>query len=151
MEIRAATAADRDAVIGLWEACELTRPWNDPVADFDRAVSGPASTVLVGLPGVRAAPVATAMVGHDGHRGWVYYVAVRPDRQGEGLGAAMMHAAEGWLRARGIAKVQLMVRESNDRVLGFYAALGYEPQEVRVLGRWLDRDESPGGTRGPRS
>ena len=64
--------------------------------------------MLVGRAG--AAIVATAMVGHDGHRGWVYYVAVDPDSQGKGLGRAIMKAAEDWLRAAGIAKLQLLVR-----------------------------------------
>jgi ribosomal protein S18 acetylase RimI-like enzyme len=138
MEIRAANATDRDDVVALWEACDLTRPWNDPVADFDRAAEGPASAVLVGI--LDGELVATAMVGHDGHRGWVYYLAVRPARQGHGIGVALMRACEDWLLERGVPKVQLMVRDTNERVLGFYAAIGYERQAVQVLGRWLDRD-----------
>ena len=139
MEIRPATTADRDAVIALWEATALTRPWNDPVADFDRAIAGPSSAILVGEE-QSGGPIATALVGHDGHRGWVYYLAVRPDRQGEGQGVALMRACEAWLVERDIPKILLMVRDTNERVLGFYEALGYEPQAVRVLGRWLGRD-----------
>ncbi|HEY3336062.1 MAG TPA: GNAT family acetyltransferase [Candidatus Limnocylindrales bacterium] len=143
MEIRTALDADRDDVIALWEATALTRPWNDPVADFDRAVTGPASAVLVGTEGGTA--TATAMVGHDGHRGWIYYLAVRPDRQGHGHGLAMMRACERWLGKRGIGKVQLMVRDTNVRVIGFYEAIGYERQAVVVLGRWLpDQAEADG-------
>ena len=59
--------------------------------------------------------VATVMVGHDGHRGWVYYVATDPDRRAKGYGRAIMNAAEDWLRAAGIAKLQLMVRRENAR------------------------------------
>lgn len=135
MQIRPATPADRDAVIATWEAAGLTRPWNDPVVDFERALAGPTSTVLVGVQGTTV--IATAMVCEDGHRGWVYYLAVREDARGRGLGRAMMAAAEDWLRARGTVKVQLMVRESNAGVIGFYEALGYEDADVRVLGRWL--------------
>jgi ribosomal protein S18 acetylase RimI-like enzyme len=135
MEIRAATPADRDAVVALWDAAGLTRPWNPPLADFDRALAGPASTILVGFEG--AALAAVAMVGDDGHRGWIYYVAVPEDRRWAGLGAAIVAAAEGWLRARGCPKVQLMVRESNLAVTGFYEALGYAPVEVRVMGKPL--------------
>jgi ribosomal protein S18 acetylase RimI-like enzyme len=119
----------------LWEAAGLTRPGTDPVVDFDRALAGATSTVLVGVHD--ATVIATAMVGEDGHRGWVYYLAVREEARGRGLGRAMMTAAEGWLRARGVVKVQLMVRESNAGVIGFYEALGYEDADVRVLGRWL--------------
>jgi len=135
MEIRNAGAVDRDAVIGTWETCGLTRPWNDPVLDFERALAGPTSTVLVGEENGRL--IATAMVGSDGHRGWVYYVAVAPDAQGRGHGAALMRVAEDWLRARGVPKVQLMVRDMNARVVGFYEALGYEDVPVRVLARRL--------------
>ncbi len=98
-------------VIALWQACGLTRPWNDPTADIALARRGPHSTILIGRDG--DAIVATAMVGHDGHRGWVYYVATDPDRRARGYGRAIMNAAEDWLRAAGIAKLQLLVRREN--------------------------------------
>jgi ribosomal protein S18 acetylase RimI-like enzyme len=135
MDIRLASPADRDRVIALWTAAGLTRPWNDPGLDFDRALSGPSSVVLVGDADDEL--VAAAMVGHDGHRGWVYYVAVREDVRGRGYGTALMRAAEDWLRDRAIPKIQLMVRDDNAAAAGFYEALGYEPAEVRVLGRRL--------------
>lgn len=135
MEIRDARPADRDAVVGLWHAAGLTRPWNDPEADFDRALAGATSTVLVGRDGDDLA--AVVMVGDDGHRGWIYYVAVPGDRRGTGLGASIVRAAEDWLRARGCPKVQLMVRETNEEVVGFYDRLGYQRTEVLVLGKFL--------------
>lgn len=79
----------------------------------------------------------TAMVGHDGHRGWVYYLAVSPARRGDGVGRALMTAAEEWLRSHGIPKVQLMVRSTNAGVVAFYDRLGYENADVVVLGKWL--------------
>ncbi len=135
MEIRAAALPDQDAVIALWTAAGLTRPWNDPESDFARALDGPSSTVLVGQADGEL--LATAMVGHDGHRGWVYYVAVRGDMRGRGHGTTLMGAAEDWLRERGVPKIQLMVRDDNAAATGFYQALGYEPASVRVLGRRL--------------
>ena len=135
LHIRPAGPADRDAAVALRVAAGLPRPWNDPVDDFDRALAGASSTVLVGFDDAKV--IATAMVGEDGHRGWVYYVAVREDSRGQGLGREMMAAAEDWLRARGAVKVQLMVREANAGVIGFYEALGYEDADVRVLGRRL--------------
>jgi ribosomal protein S18 acetylase RimI-like enzyme len=133
--IRAALSADRASVIALWHACGLTRPWNDPVQDFTRALAGETSTVLVadgesGLTG-------SVMIGDDGHRGWVYYLAVAESARRTGLGRALMAAAEEWLKARGCPKIQLMVRDSNEEALGFYAALGLEPQGVVTLGRFL--------------
>jgi ribosomal protein S18 acetylase RimI-like enzyme len=122
-------------VVGLWELAGLTRPWNDPRADLRRAVDGPASVVLIGVNGGRL--IATVMVGHDGHRGWVYYLAVNPDAQREGHGRTMMSAAETWLRDRGVAKVNLMVRGANHAAGGFYRSLGYETDDVLVFSRRL--------------
>lgn len=130
-----ATAADRSAVVMLWQAAGLTRPWNDPDADFHRAVAGATSTILLLRDG--EALLGTVMVGEDGHRGWVYYVAVAEAARGQGHGRALMAAAESWLRARGCPKLQLMVRDGNDAAIGFYRALGLEPQPVVTLGRFL--------------
>lgn len=134
----AAEAGDAEALIALWEACGLTRPWNDPAADFERAISGPTSTIL--LLREAGAISASVMVGDDGHRGWVYYLAVAPQCRRRGLGRAMMAAAEAWLRARGVAKIQLMVREDNEEALAFYAALGLDRQKVATLGRFLEEE-----------
>src|SRR6266508_3806066 len=89
--------ADVADVVALWQRCGLTRPWNDPAADIALARRAPNSTILIGRDG--DAIVATAMVGHDGHRGWVYYVATDPDRRAKGYGRAIMNAAEDLLRA----------------------------------------------------
>jgi ribosomal protein S18 acetylase RimI-like enzyme len=124
--------------LGLWRACGLTRPWNDPHADFALALGSPSATVLVAR--TEGALAGTVMVGFDGHRGWVYYLAVGSDRQRGGVGLALMAAAEDWLRAQGCPKVQLMVREDNAAALGFYQALGLERQAVVVLGRFLTKD-----------
>lgn len=133
--------ADVADVTALWQRCGLTRPWNDPTSDIALARKGPNSAILVGRAG---ALVASAMVGHDGHRGWVYYVAVDPDAQGNGFGRAVMEAAEAWLRARGIVKIMLMVRPDNERVRAFYEALGYFDQPRAVYAKWLDgREPTP--------
>ena len=135
LETRALTAGDRDATTALWELAGLVRPWNPPDVDFDRALDGSTSTVLGTFEG--DALVATAMVGHDGHRGWVYYVAVDPGARGRDLGRQIMGAAEEWLRQRGAVKVQLMVRATNTGVLAFYEQVGYSAEEVTVMSRWL--------------
>jgi ribosomal protein S18 acetylase RimI-like enzyme len=123
-------------VIALWHRCGSTRPWNDPAGDIARARSGEQSTVLLGKHD--GALVASVMVGHDGHRGWVYYVTVDPDRRHSGFGRAIMNAAEEWLRARGIPKLQLMVRKDNQRVHAFYQSVGYYNQETVTFAKWLD-------------
>jgi ribosomal protein S18 acetylase RimI-like enzyme len=133
--------ADVATVIALWQACGLTRPWNDPTADIALARRGPHSTILIGRDG--DAIVATAMVGHDGHRGWVYYVATDPDRRAKGYGRAIMNAAEDWLRAAGIPKLQLLVRPENSGVAAFYQSIGFGEQKILFFTKWLDGREPP--------
>lgn len=124
--------------VQLWQDAGLTRPWNDPLADLRRAMQGPDSVVLAARD--ESGVVATAMVGHDGHRGWVYYLAVTREQRGRGIGERMMRACETWVRQRGIAKIQLMVRDDNGSAVSFYDHLGYERSDVLVLGRRLDRE-----------
>jgi ribosomal protein S18 acetylase RimI-like enzyme len=133
--------ADVATVIALWQACGLTRPWNDPTADIALARRGPHSTILIGRDG--DAIVATAMVGHDGHRGWVYYVATDPKLRAKGYGRAIMNAAEDWLRAAGIPKLQLLVRPENSGVAAFYQSIGFGEQKILFFTKWLDGREPP--------
>lgn len=127
--------ADLDAVRALWERCGLVRPWNDPGDDIEFCRNSGHGDVLVGSED--GALVATIMVGHDGHRGWVYYLAVEPGLQRRGYGRAMMAAAEAWLGERRVPKIELMVRAENDAVRAFYRRLGYGDAGVRVMERWL--------------
>jgi hypothetical protein len=128
--------ADVAAVIALWQRCGLTRPWNDPAADIALARKGENATVLTGRDA--SGIVASVLVGHDGHRGWVYYVAVDPERRHHGYGRRIMDAAEDWLRTRGIEKMQLMVRPDNSEVQAFYRSLDYFEQERIIYAKWLD-------------
>lgn len=131
-----ASAADSAAVIALWTACGLVRPWNDAQSDFAQAIEGATSTILLAREGDKI--VASAMVGFDGHRGWVYYLAVEPSHRGRGLGRRMMDEAEAWLRDRHAPKIQLMVRNDNKAVIAFYEAIGFDHQPVATLGKRLD-------------
>ena len=138
--IRPMQDGEVDAVIGLWQKSGLTRPYNNPGRDLALARQGPASDILVGLEDgtIRA----TILVGYDGHRGCVYYLSVDPDAHGSGYGRAMMDAAEAWLRERGVWKLNLMVRETNTKVHGFYEALGYETQPRTVFTKWLEEPDT---------
>ena len=134
--------ADVADVVVLWQTCGLTRPWNDPAADIALARKGSNATVLIGRD--HGLIVATVLAGHDGHRGWVYYLAVDPDRRHNGYGRVMMDAAESWLRERGIEKLQLMVRPDNKGVKDFYQSLGYSEQKRIIYAKWLDgREPTP--------
>lgn len=140
IEFRPVQDAEVAGVIALWETCGLTRPWNDPDKDIAFARSGPASDLLVMVD--EKSVVASVMVGHDGHRGIVYYVATHPDFQRKGLGAAAMHAAESWLTHRGVWKLNLLVRAENEAVRSFYEKLGYEVESRLCMARKLIPDPS---------
>jgi ribosomal protein S18 acetylase RimI-like enzyme len=124
------------AAAALWDDAGLTRPWNDPLDDLRRALDGPASTVLAGVEDDLL--IATAVVGHDGHRGWIYYLAVHPEARGRGHGRAMIRACEAWLAERGVPKLNVAVRGDNASARGFYTALGYGTEDVVVMSRRLD-------------
>ena len=136
MKTREASQSDKLAVIDLWTRCGLTRPWNDPSQDFDFAHAGPASAVIV--LEMDNAIAGAALVGHDGHRGSVYYVSVEPALQRSGAGRVLVAAVEDWLRARGVWKLNLLVRRENDAAIGFYEKLGYNDQDCIALGKRLD-------------
>jgi ribosomal protein S18 acetylase RimI-like enzyme len=138
VEIRPLAPSDHDDAVALWKAAGLTRPWNDARADLLRAVRGPDSTVLGGYLADEVL-AGTAMVGHDGHRGWVYYLAVDEAHRRQGHARALMRTCEQWVRDRQIPKIQLMVRAENHDVIDLYEHLGYELSEVAVLGRRLDQ------------
>jgi ribosomal protein S18 acetylase RimI-like enzyme len=124
---------DKNAVVALWNKCGLTRPWNDPMKDIDFAVAGQTSAVLVGE--IDGQIVASAMVGHDGHRGALYYVAVDPAIQKQGVGRSLMNAAEDWLKGQGVWKINIMIRQDNLSAIGFYNSLGFEANAVVSMGR----------------
>ncbi|PRZ15698.1 GNAT family acetyltransferase [Nesterenkonia sandarakina] len=132
-----------DAAVELWHRAGLTRPWNDPHEDCRRALTGDESTVLAAIDAAGEL-AGTVMVGQDGHRGWIYYLAVDERQQGQGLGKQLLAGAEGWLRQRGVPKLMLMVRQENAQVQDFYRALGYTDQDTVVLGRWLDPERETG-------
>jgi ribosomal protein S18 acetylase RimI-like enzyme len=140
MRVTLLTDADVEATVALWQACELTRPWNDAAADIAQARKGDNADILLGR-NEQGTLVASVMVGHDGHRGWVYYVAVDPSTRGKGYGRAIMEAAEEWLRQRGILKLMLMVRPDNTKVQAFYESIGYDTQPRAIYAKWLDGRE----------
>ena len=139
MQIRDFQNADRDVVIELWHKCGITRPWNDPSKDIARHQTVADNWFLVGEHDERI--VATVMVGYDGHRGWVYYLAVDPQCQRSGYGRALMAAAEKLLRDAGCPKVNLQVRRDNVDVIEFYHQIGFSEDNVASFGKRLIADD----------
>jgi len=149
IRIRPFRPADRAAVVRLWEACGLTRPWNEPDADIARVRASGTAALFVGCEPAAARAgagagrrgegpvVASVMAGSDGHRGWMYYLAVSPHAARRGVGRAMVRHAERWLAARGVRKVNLMIREENASAQAFYERAGYAREARVVMARWL--------------
>lgn len=131
LAIETATGEDMTAVVALWTACGLTRPWNDAAADFALADHHANARVLVARRGGVLA--GAVMVGHDGHRGAIYYLGVAAEQRRRGVGEALVRAAEAWCRGEGVPKVNLLVRRENLGVLAFYAALGYAENDCVSL------------------
>jgi len=139
MKIRPFKESDRQAIIQLWQVCDLTRPWNDPNTDISRKVAFQPELFLVTEDAGQV--IASAMAGYDGHRGSVYYLAVSPEYQAKGIGKQMMSEIEDRLMKLGCPKLNIVVRSNNNKVLEFYRKLGYLPDEVVSLGKRLIADE----------
>ena len=138
MEVRPYQESDQDAVVALWRECELVKPWNDPVKDIRRKMGIQRDLFLVGSMDSRL--VATVMVGFEGHRGWINYLAVAADCRKRGFGRLLMDEAEARLRAMGCPKISLQIRRSNADVVAFYRSIGYSVDDVVSMGKRLIED-----------
>jgi ribosomal protein S18 acetylase RimI-like enzyme len=136
--IRSFELPDTEAVVSLWQATGLTRPWNNPYQDISRKLKVQPELFLVAVDGDEL--VGTVMAGYDGHRGWLYYLASDPGHRGRGIARELVERAEQLLLDLGCPKVQLMVRPGNEVARGFYDALGFEPFEVWATGKRLIAD-----------
>ena len=136
MRIRPSADADGAAIVRLWESCGLTRAWNDPHKDINFAKQSSQSEILVGED--EGQIIASVMVGHDGHRGAIYYLSVAPEQQGKGHGRAIHDAAVQWLRHQRVWKINLSVRGENQSVRKFYEHLGYLQNDVISFGFRLE-------------
>jgi ribosomal protein S18 acetylase RimI-like enzyme len=133
--IRPCRPEDRAAVLALWRAAGLDRPPNQPEVDLANITGGDRGTLFVGELAGQVA--ATTVAAEDGHRGWIYYVAVRPSLQARGIGTRMVRHAEAYLAARGVPKMLLLIRHHNTAVQAFYQRLGYATEPCLTMGRWL--------------
>ncbi len=136
--IRSYRESDNRAVIQLWKECDIVVPWNNPQRDIDRKRNVQSELFLIGL--LKKEIIATAMVGYDGHRGWVYYLAIKPKYQQQEIGKQMMKEAENRLLEIGCPKLNIMVRTTNLDVINFYKAIGYKVDAVTSLGKRLKPD-----------
>jgi ribosomal protein S18 acetylase RimI-like enzyme len=139
MNIRSFALTDTEAVVQLWRDCALVRPWNNPYKDIERKLSVTPELFLVGTDD-GGTLMASIMVGYDGHRGWINYLAVHPDHQRQGHASRLMQEAEALLTARGCPKLSLQIRAGNEAVIAFYACLVYTYDHTVALGKRLIAD-----------
>ena len=140
--IRTYRADDQLDVINLWQECGLLVPWNDPAADIARKQSDSPDLFFIGE--LDGKIIASCMAGYDGHRGWIYYLAVKPSKQRKGYAAKLVRKTEWALMQRGCPKIDLMVRKTNEGVISFYESIGYSADPVIVLSKRLIEDNRHG-------
>ncbi len=129
LKIRRYNSKDRDIVIQLWDECGSRVPWNHPAHDIARKMNTTSPDLFfAGL--IAHKPVATVMAGHEGHRGWINFVAVSPKHRRCGFGKQMIEFAEATLRKNGCPKINLPARENNQDVIRFCQAIGYKDNHV---------------------
>jgi len=138
LAIRPFHPTDETALIALWHARGLTRPWNDPRKDIARKLTVQSDLFLVGV--LDGEIVATLMGGYDGHRGWVNYLAVSPEHRRRQFATALMRAVERKLLEMGCPKINLLIRSDNFAVKRFYDSLGFQEDAVISMGKRLIPD-----------
>ena len=136
MQIRPYEDQDERQVIGLWgEVLPDSAPHNEPATALRQKLAVERDLLFVAVSD--GAVIGTVMGGYDGHRGWVYSVAVRPAERRKGVGTALLRRLEEALVARGFLKVNLQMRVSNAGVVAFYERLGYAVEERVSMGKRL--------------
>ena len=137
--IRPFQKGDEEALVSLWDRCKLTVPWNNPYKDISRKLEVQAELFLVGY--LEDKLIASIMAGYDGHRGWINYFAVHPDFQGRGYGKQLMDNVENRLRELGCPKINLQIREGNDKVFSYYQKLGFVEEKRINMGKRIENDQ----------
>ena len=136
--VRRYCSDDQQAVIDLWDRCGLLRPWNNPMKDIGRKLSANPDWFLVAV--VRNKIAGSIMIGYEGHRGWINYLAVEPSLRRQRIGRRLMEEAEMLLQKAGCPKINLQIRSTNSEAAGFYVSLGYVRDDVISLGKRIDPD-----------
>jgi len=134
MEIRPFRESDHDSVVALWSnVFQSSEPHNDPATAIKRKLAVQRDFFFVAV--VDGVLTGTVLGGYDGHRGWVYSLAVLPQSRRRGIGSALMNHVEQVLAARGCVKINLQVLVSNAATVGFYQTLGYGVEERISMGK----------------
>lgn len=136
--VRVFRESDGEAVAGLWrEVFPTPPPWNHPETDIARKLTVQPDLFFVAVAGDEI--VGAVMAGFDGHRGWMYYLAVHPSRRRQGVGRALVGRVESALAERGCTKINLQIRSSNREVQAFYERLGYQTEDHVPMGKLIEK------------
>lgn len=146
ISIRAFSEADTEAVLALWlqafpEYNDTTRPHRNPRLSIANKLGTQPELFFVAVRSDDGAIVGTAMAGYDGHRGWLYSLAVASEARRLGIGTRLVRHAESALAAMGCLKLNLQVLAEKPEVIAFYDALGYRADAVVSLGKRLGVQE----------
>lgn len=136
LQIRTYQEADEHSVIALWTvALPSNAPHNEPATTIRLKLETDRELFFVATIGEALA--GTVMGGYDGHRGWIYTMAVALEHRHHEVGTALMRHIESALADRGCLKINLQVRTSNAGVIAFYRRLGYDVDDVLSMGKRL--------------
>ena len=138
MEIRVFVEADTDAVVDLWQLADLTHPNNDPFLDIKRKLNDSPWGFLIAMDGRTI--IGSIMVGYDGHRGWINYLACHTNHRRRGVVKSLMYEAKNLLLERGCPKINLQIRSGNESAVKFYESIGYSDDNVISFGLRLIPD-----------
>jgi ribosomal protein S18 acetylase RimI-like enzyme len=139
MDVRSYREGDFDGIDALWnEAFPDDPPWNRAGYAVPAKLAFQPDLLFVAVD--RDQIIGSAMAGYDGHRGWLYAVAVRQQHRRDGLGTMLVRKAEDALRDLGCRKINLQVRTTNEAIVRFYQRLGYLVEERICLGRHIGLD-----------
>jgi ribosomal protein S18 acetylase RimI-like enzyme len=130
----------RDQVIALWEAVfGYESPHNSPALVIDKKLAANDGLFYVAVSGSEV--IGTIMAGYDGHRGWIYSLAVSAAHRRCGVGSQLVRHAESALAKSGCVKVNLQIMEGNETVSAFYAALGFSVEKRVSMGKRLEQGD----------
>lgn len=125
----------QDSIVDLWRECHLVAPQNDPVEDIQKKLDFQPELFFVALLNEKV--IGSVMVGYEGHRGWLNYLAVLPDYQKRGYGRKLVEKAIDELKKLGCLKVNLQIRRNNISAVEFYKRLEFAEDDVVSLGKRL--------------
>jgi ribosomal protein S18 acetylase RimI-like enzyme len=146
LSIRRFDASDTDAVVALWQQAfpeyrDATRPQRNPHLSIANKLATQPELFFVAVLGERI--VGTVMGGYDGHRGWMYSLAVDESLRRHGIGTRLVAHVEQVLTGLGCPKLNLQILSAKTELQAFYEALGYRADPVISLGKRLGKVAEP--------